>query len=567
MADITDRELLEKLKRRQASLARERKGYEAHWREVARFTQPRLGQFMHPVNSKAYNQGGELNSKLLDDRGIWASEVLANGMYSGMSSPAAPWFKLRIRGDEDLNDQQDVKEWLSTCEKRLYDFFASTNFYTAQKTGYLELGVFGTQCSVMQEHWRYGGVTYPLTVGQYSIGLDDALVANTMVRSCDMTTSQLYEMFYDAHGESNFDQEVKNAWAHGDYQKNFCCYHAIEPNVDRAGNKIDRTNMPFRSIYWQASSTTKILDFGGYMERPFWAPRWDVVGSEVYGRSPGMNGLPNLRQLQYETGRLQNAIDYSLFPPLVGPATLQNTHTNIVPKGITTMAGIDKDQFRPIWEVDHNVIGHLTKRIEDTRQTVDRSFFADLFMAITNMQGIQPRVVAEIASRNEEKLTQLGPSVERNQNEQLKVAIDRAFAILSRTNQLPPAPDVLQGQAISVVFVSVLAQLQRAVGVGSMERVLGFIGNIAGAYPAILNKADFETMVDEYAERTGVSPKTIRSTEEAEKITESQAQAQRAAQMAASAPAARDGAQAAELLSKTDTGDGTSMLSRVLGRA
>jgi hypothetical protein len=63
-------------------------------------------------------------------------------------------------------------------------------------------------------------------------------------------------------------------------------------------------------------------------------------------------------------------------------------------------------------------------------------------MAITNMSGIQPRNVEEIAARNEEKLTQLGPVIERVNNEKLQVAIERAFGIMQRMHLLPPSPGV-----------------------------------------------------------------------------------------------------------------------------
>jgi hypothetical protein len=61
-------------------------------------------------------------------------------------------------------------------------------------------------------------------------------------------------------------------------------------------------------------------------------------------------------------------------------------------------------------------------------------------MAITTMPGVQPRNIEEIAARNEEKLTQLGPVIERVNNEKLEVAIDRTFGIMSRMACFLPLP-------------------------------------------------------------------------------------------------------------------------------
>jgi hypothetical protein len=97
-------------------------------------------------------------------------------------------------------------------------------------------------------------------------------------------------------------------------------------------------------------------------------------------------------------------------------------------------------------------------------------------MAITNMQGVQPRNIEEIAARNEEKLTQLGPVIERVNNEKLEVAIDRAFGIMRADR--PASPGARRGAEagghIKIEFVSILTQMQRMVGLGQIER--GFVG-------------------------------------------------------------------------------------------
>jgi hypothetical protein len=51
----------------------------------------------------------------------------------------------------------------------MYAFLAETNFYAAAKSGYAELGMFGTEACVMVEHPEDGAVCHPLTVGEYWI--------------------------------------------------------------------------------------------------------------------------------------------------------------------------------------------------------------------------------------------------------------------------------------------------------------------------------------------------------------------------------------------------------------
>src|SRR3546814_13674222 len=59
------------------------------------------------------------------------------------------------------------------------------------------------------------------------------------------------------------------------------------------------------------------------------------------------------------------------------------------------------------YQIPYQAVAAISEQIERCYHQIDATSYADLFMAITNMQGVQPRNVEEIASRNEEKLTQL----------------------------------------------------------------------------------------------------------------------------------------------------------------
>ncbi len=59
--------------------------------------------------------------------------------------------------------------------------------------------------------------------------------------------------------------------------------------------------MKFREVYWErGTSTTTTLRIKGYNEFPAVAPRWDIVANDAYGRSPAMDALGDIKQLQVE---------------------------------------------------------------------------------------------------------------------------------------------------------------------------------------------------------------------------------------------------------------------------
>jgi hypothetical protein len=277
-----------------------------------------------------------------------------------------------------------------------------------------------------------------------------------------------------------------------------------------------------------------------------------------------MEGLASIRELQMQNKRENEVIDQLVKPEKITKPGLKLTGQ---PGNVVSAADIDKDSVLVPYQMPYQAVQAISSKIERLYRKIDTTSFADLFMAITNMQGIQPRNIEEIAARNEEKLTQLGPTIERVNNEKLSVAIDRVFGIMMRGGMLPPVPEVMRDQQeIKVEFVSILTQMQRMVGLGQIERTASFVGNLAGAFPEAADKLNTDEMIDEYAERAGTPPKLIRTAEEVAKIRQGRQQQQNAAKMAEMAPALQQGADGARLLSETDV-NGQSMLDTLLGGA
>lgn len=579
-----DKELRKQVRARHKGLIAKRRPWDKAWHEVSRFSMPRLSGFIRAYGGAPDNASGEtlasikiaediLNTKLYDGHGVWAAEVLGNGMSSGLSSPSRPWFTVTTE-DPDLKEFSSVKVWLDEVQRRLYAFFAKTNFYQAVKGGYLENGIFGVEAAVMTAGRNVAGVTHHLPAGSYWIAQNDDLQVDTLYRRSDMTARQIITRFYSDNTQAA-PRRVREAWDQAKYEMEFAVYHAIEPNHDRKKGRLDAENRRFRSIYWMEGCDEKLdpplLSSSGFGDRPFWASRWDVIGPNSYGDSPAMRAYADIRQLQYQSLRKQQGIDWMLTPALQGPITLNHQNANLAPRSITPLANLDQQKMEAIWEVKPQAIGVLAEDIGATKQAIDRGLYVDLLLAITNMPGIQPRNMEEIARRNEEKLQQLGPVVDRTNVEKLTAAIDRAFIILLRAGQIPPPPEELQGRELRIEFVSVMAQMQRILGLGAIERGVSFVGNIVAQFPEAGDKLDVDQAIDEYFDIAGTPAKIVRSDEAVAQMRRQRAEAQaaqeQAAQLAAAAPAAAQGANAARLLSETDDGQGSNLLARLMGQA
>ena len=251
----------------------------------------------------------------------------------------------------------------------------------------------------------------------------------------------------------------------------------------------------------------------------------------VHG-SPGMDALGDVKQLQSEQKRKGQAIDKLVSPPMVGNSQLKNSITNTLPGGLTVVDGTSTDgAFRPAYQVRPD-LNHMVLDIREVQKRIDTAFFADLFLMISRQDDI--RTATEIVERKEEKLLMLGPVLERLQSELLDPLIDRTFNIMVRGGLIPPPPGELSGTELKVEYISPLAQAQRIVAVGSIERLTGFIGSVAQIDPRAADKMDVDQAIENYGEALGTNPKLIRPDDEVSAIREARAkQEEREQQLAA----------------------------------
>lgn len=563
------RTLREHVEDRAKSLMKNRGDIDPVVAEIAGLVQPARSRFCPTVASNSRGRRSLVN-KLYDGYGITASGILTNGMTSGLSSPSRPWFKSKV-ADPDLMRYHSVKLWLSQVDQIMYDFMNATNFYGALKSGYGELGNFGTEACFLAEHWQRGMVAHSMTFGEYWIGVSDTLEPDQLLRHVPMTVRQMVAKFVASAWDkreldwSRVSPSIKTAWDNSNYQDVIDVMHLVEPNPAWDPARFDAAGKRFRSVYWEGNSDRQreVLEAEGMEEQPFWAARWDTVGSDVYSmQAPGWNALADLRGLQAQAKRKGDATDMAIKPPMMGPASVK---VKMQPGTFTAVpAGMERDAIRPAYQVDYRAIEVVGRDVTDCHRNVDRYFYVDLFMAITQMDGVQPRNNEEIFSRNEEKLTQLGPVIERVNGEKLGVAIDRVFGICMRRGMFPPAPEELHGMDLGVDYVSILAQAQRAAGLSSVERSLGFVGNMAKAFPGVTDNIDSDAITVDYLERSGFPVVAIRDPKARDQMRADRMKEAQAEQARQTAPALKQAAEGAELLSRTDV-RGAPMLDSLLG--
>lgn len=548
--------------RRLQALKSMRNPWEAHWFELAENTAPaRLRLILNE------NEGRPSRKKIVDSTGSFALRTLASGMHSGITSPARPWFRLTTF-DPDLKDYAPVKEYLATVETRMREVFQGSNIYNAFHWGYGDLGLFGQSCGLLVEDEDTTVRMIQLLHGSFWVARDHRGVATTLYRQFSWTCENIVRRF----GYDRCSRTVRNCYDRGDYDERYTINHAVEPRMDREPGKIDKRNKPWLSNYWEDGGERGmgdgLLEESGFDTNPIICPPWELVAEDAYAISPGMDALPDIKMLQVMQMRAGEAIEKKVRPPMTGPVSMKNNPASLMPGSVTYVDDPTGRAYRAAIEVNLSLT-ELENKIMQTANRIERAYYADLFLMLANMEGIQPRNTMEIAERKEEKLLALGPVLENIYNAQLAPTIDRTYALMEGRGMLPPPPEELQGTELKIEYISMLAQAQKAVSTGSIERLFSFVGNLAAANPSVLDKIDMDEGVDIYADLLGAPPSVVVPDEEVKQNRQARAQqaaqAAQAEQAAQLAPAMRQGAEAARLLAETPTGGGTgpSLLSQL----
>ncbi|TIW56686.1 MAG: phage tail protein [Mesorhizobium sp.] len=531
-----------------------------------------LAQYIEPTRLRLSNRNeGPISRALINkSTATTALRTLASGMHSGITSPARPWFRLATL-DPELKDYAPVKTYLADVEQRMREVFAGSNIYTAFHIGYGDQGQFGQSCGLLVEDEKQTVRMQQLLHGRFWIARDENGRATTLYRTFRWSVARIVSRF----GYEKVSQRIRTLYDQSKYDERFDIWHAVEPRLVRDPSKIDKKNKAFLSNYWEDSETAgglagELLEESGFDENPIIAPPWELAGDDHYALSPGQVALGDVKGLQLEVKRKWEGIDKKVRPPMTGPTSMRNNPASLLPGAVTYVDDPTGKGFRPA--VDVNIdLSHLTADIRELKDEIKEIFYADLFLMLSNMEGIQPRNTMEIAERKEEKLLALGPVLENIYNGQLEPVIDRTYAIMIRNNMLPPPPPDLHGKDLKIEYISILAQAQKAVATGSIERGFAFAGQLAAVKPDVLDKLDADEAVDIYFDYLGVPPSIVVPDDKVEAVRANRAKEQQAAKNAAAmatlAPAAKQGADAAAVLAGAQNNPGGAELLNRLGIA
>ena len=547
--------------------------WSTNWNDIARYISPRRSLLMTQGSGglptpNSMMRGVPINNQIVDPTATLALRYCAGGLASNLAKPSAPWFKI-MPLMQGVELDADARKWIEETENRIYGACSVSNFYNAFVQECEDLSAYGSSPAIIYEDEETIFRVHVPCIGEFYFDVDASNRVIGLYRCILMTVEQQVDFF----GIDNVSEEIALLWKGkgAGLQSERIIAHAIEPNYAVGTNKDWKLPGKFawREVFWQYGEAGKQpLSVRGFWDQPFSASRWSTQGNDPYGRSQGMDVLPDVKQLQIMTRRMAEAIEKMVRPPLIADEKLKNQPASGLPGHVTFMPGLDAHNgMRSIYNVNPDV-NALAQNIEKISQRIERGFFKDIFMAISNLQGDQ-RTATEIQARRAEAMQVLGPVVENLITENLRPKLKRIFAIMQRKKLIDPMPKSLAGLPLGFDFVSTLALAQKAASIGAMERAAALVGNLVPVFPEAKDKFNVDDFIDESFAMLGVPATILYDEDHVTQVRQQRAQQiqqqQQQAAMAQGAQTAQTGAQAAQVLSQTNVGDGKTALNQLLG--
>ena len=541
---------------RLTALESERWSWWAMWGQVARVFLPRRYRWLVLANDWQI-RGSNINAAIMDNTGTQALKTLYAGLMGGLTDPSSQWFSLTLP-DADLAESAPVKLWLDEVRVRLLRIMSESNFYTSIGVMFQDLSAFGTAAMIIYEDFLNVIHCFNPCMGEFYLAQNARLEVDTMFRKLTYSARQQAQAF----GENKLSEGVQNLLrtGRGAQDQEAVIGHGIFPNDDPGGPKANG-KLPWREVYWQiGASGDEVLQERGFHEFPAICPRWETAANDVYGRSPCMDALGDQKQLQVEQKRKGQAIDKMVNPPLLASSQLRNEPMSMLPGGVTFATNIEQGA-KPVYEVNPQ-LAPMLEDIKEVQGRIENALFVPLFLTLKGLSQTTERTATEIIQRKQEMLLQLSPMLERVFSEALDPAVRRIAKIAARAGLLPPMPSEMRGHSVEIQYTSALAIAQRGAGTTGIERLVGFVGSIAGVHPEVADKVNFLETVDQYNDLLGNSPKLLNP----DSVVAMRAK-QRAAQQesVAQAQQAMALAKGAKTLSDTQTGAGQNALQMILG--
>lgn len=495
-----------------------------HWDEVTRFLIPR--------KENVYGQavaGEKRGNELFDGEGIRCNDDMTSAFHTLMIPANAMWFSLGLsRNKQALNLDEASRLWFHQSSQICMEVINGSNFQVEVAEAFQDLGSLGTTVLNMEEDEEeivrfYSRPIYNATLKENARG-----DVRTVQICEEYDEDEMFERYAPAIEK---DDDLKRLISNCNGKK-FKVIHEIGermPHEIKEGEAFGSEKFPYYSVH-VLERTGHILREGGFEEWPCATPRITKNNDEVYGRSPGMKALSEIKMKNQMMKVTIQSAQIAMAPPIQAPHNAFLAPLDLTPFGVSYRRGSEKAE--PLFTGAN--INFSIEMLEYIKKAIQESFYTDKLKTIVGDRA----TATEVIQKRDEQYRFLSPVLSRLDRELLKPVIDRVFGICRRKKLLPEMPESLKailnanGGKVKIEYLSPIAQAQKATSSENISRALAASAPIMQIQPEVADNIDGDKQLRKNWSIFNADPEILRKEADVQKMRKArQEAAQREAEL------------------------------------
>jgi hypothetical protein len=460
-----------------------RQSWEPHWQECYEYALPQRSNI-----SQFGGLGAKRLNTLYDGTALDAVDQLAASLLANLTPPWAQWFGFKAGPDLSDEEAQSLSPILEDIAKKIQSHLDRSNFSVEMHQCFLDLAVGGTATMYFEETepgafsaFKFSAV--PLQDIVLEEGDDGFL--NGSYRELSLTLSQIQKRYGDVELPINILRDGDK-----DPQMTFDVLESVLPD-----NGVHQ----YKAILQHEGNPT-LLKTGQFNRSPAISFRWMKSPGEIYGRSPVMKALPDIKTVNKVVELiLKNAsiavtgIWQADDDGVLNPANIELVPGAIIPKAVGSK-GLTPLEMPGRFDVSELILNDLRSRIRHALMVDKLGPVVDKRMSAT-----------EVLERSNEMAMLLGATYGRLQTELITPLIQRAFSILRRRGEIPDI--ALDGRYITLDYRSPLAKAQ---GQRDVQNILTWLESVSSLGAEASTFVDVPKTVEMLAESLSIPQSLIR---------------------------------------------------------
>ena len=461
-----------------------RSPWESLWQDCYAYALPQRGSGF----GSQFDPARRHAERLFDGTATDSVEQLAASLLSQLTPPWSQWFGLVPGYDINMLERTVISEELDRTTETLQGHFDRSNFAVEVHQAFLDLATIGSATLLFEEAplgalsaFRLTAV--PMSEMYFEAGPDDQILGHFRSRSLPLHT--LRKVFPQA----NLPEEKGS-----------------NPDNDRRPLPIVESVLPENDGYLYTALLLDKPDCPACLARgflptsPFISFRWLKGASEVYGRSPVMTALPDIKTVNKVVELvLKNAsiavtgIWQAEDDGVLNPANIRLVPGTIIPKAVGS-SGLTPLQAPGRFDVSNLML-------DDLRGRIRHALLVDRLGPVSGRR----MTATEILERSNEMSRLLGATYGRLQTELLTPLIAQGMRILRRRGEIPDI--ILDGRTVSLQYRSPLARSQAR---DDVQNTLLWLETSAQLGEEATQAVDVPATTRWLAERLGVPGQLVR---------------------------------------------------------